>query len=165
MRKINSEIIKSINRKLKSVALTMFTFDDYKIKIFWLRLIRENEAYNVKEHSHSFFEIHYVTRGSFKIVVNDVEYEVKEDEYILVPPSIKHRIVSVSNDFHKLVWGFEVEKGEVPTSGFVPQNVATYVQKQCIDLLFSEEFKGFSDVFNTFFKYLAAGAAFFDTSA
>ncbi len=146
MRKINSEIIKSINRKLKSVALTMFTFDDYKIKIFWLRLIRENEAYNVKEHSHSFFEIHYVTRGSFKIVVNDVEYEVKEDEYILVPPSIKHRIVSVSNDFHKLVWGFEVEKGEVPTSGFVPQNVATYVQKQCIDLLFSEEFKGFSDV-------------------
>lgn len=146
MREINSEVIKNINRKLKSASFTIFSFDDYKIKIFWLRLIREDEMFNAKEHSHSFFEIHYVTRGSFKIVINEVEYEAKEDEFILVPPSVKHRIVSVSEDFHKFVWGFEVEKGEVPTEGYKHKNIATYMQKHCIDVLFSDEFKHFGDV-------------------
>ncbi len=146
MREIHTELIKNVNRKLKSISLTMFNFDDYKIKIFWLRLIRENETYNEKEHSHSFFEIHYVTRGSFKIVVNDVECEANSDEYVLVPPSTKHRIVSVSDDFHKLVWGFEVEKGEVPLRGYSYKNTATYTQKQCIDMLFSDEFKRYGDV-------------------
>lgn len=146
MREINSETIKNVNRKLKSVSLNMFNFDDYKIKIFWLRIIRENEAYNVKEHSHSFFEIHYVTRGSFKIVVDEDECEAGEDEYVLIPPYVKHRIVGVSEDFHKLVWGFELEKGEVPTRSYGYKNVATPTQKQCIDTLFSKEYDSFGDV-------------------
>ncbi len=146
MRIINSENIKRINRKLKSASLTMFNFDDYKIKIFWLRLIRENESFNSKEHSHSFFEIHYVTKGAFKIIINGEVCEVNEDEYVLIPPSVKHTIESVSKDFNKLVWGFEMEKGEIPTLGLIYKNKATCTQKQCIDLLFSKEFQDFGEV-------------------
>jgi AraC-like DNA-binding protein len=111
-----------------------------------LRLIRLTDGYNDKEHSHSFFELHYVTKGYFRVEINNKTYEVKEDEYILISPSVKHKIIMQSEDFHKLVWGFEIEKGEVISDPYCVKKKGTPIQKTCIEQLFDDEFDEYGDV-------------------
>ena len=146
MQVIDYDKVKIANRKLQTASLTILAFDEYKIKNFWLRLIRLTDGYNDKEHSHSFFELHYVTKGCFFVEINGKVHDIREDEYILISPSVKHRIISQSEDFHKLVWGFEIEKGEVVSDPYCTQKKGTPIQKTCIEQLFDNEFEDYGDV-------------------
>ena len=146
MQTIDYDRVKLANRKLQTASLTMLTFDEYKIKNFWLRLIRLTDGYNDKEHSHSFFELHYVTKGYFTLIINGKTYKVVEDEYILISPSVRHKIIMQSEDFHKLVWGFEIEKGEVTSDPYCIKKKGTPIQKTCIEQLFDNEFEEYGDV-------------------
>ena len=146
MQTIDYDKVKSANRKLQTAMLTILSFDEYKIKNFWLRLIRLTDGYNDKEHSHSFFELHYVTKGYFFVEINGKTHNVTEDEYILISPSVKHRIIMQSEGFHKLVWGFEIEKGEVTSDPCCVKKKGTPIQKTCIEHLFNDEFDEYGDV-------------------
>ena len=68
------------------------------------------EEWNVKEHAHSFFELHYCLCGNSVVIVDGKEYNIKPNTYLIIPPKINHQIVFESQDFCKFIWGFSLNE-------------------------------------------------------
>lgn len=50
-----------------------------------------NSGYNFKGETHNYFELTYVDRGCMKTIVDDMEYELRENELIIYGPGQFHR--------------------------------------------------------------------------
>ena len=87
--------------------------DASDIKTYWCRVAFPRfETYNDKEQSHSFFELHMCISGNCELLLDKKPILLSEKSLILIPPGKKHTILSVSEDFEKLVWGFLPQNGE-----------------------------------------------------
>lgn len=60
------------------------------------------------QHSHTFFEIHYVTKGKFACKVADEKYEVSEGQMILIESGVYHSIKDIAPAVSKMCIGFEI---------------------------------------------------------
>ncbi len=91
-----------------------FSVENIYIKTYWCRIaVREIKTFMSKTHAHSFFEIHLCIKGRATFVVGNEKVSVKEGEFIFIPQKTPHRIEKISDDFIKLVWGFDVtEEGK-----------------------------------------------------
>lgn len=103
---------------LESKALSKIDLNKQADKIdfynFWCRTVNTKyEKWNVKEHLHSFFELHICLKGFTKIVIEGRELCLKEKEYIILPPKTHHKIIFESQDFCKFIWGFSIKENEV----------------------------------------------------
>lgn len=96
------------SKELSRLNLTM-NLDKCTLRTYWCRVaIREVETYMNRLHAHSFFEIHLCLEGSAKFIVEGEKIILKKGGFVFIPRRKMHWISEVSNDFIKLVWGFDV---------------------------------------------------------
>jgi cupin superfamily acireductone dioxygenase involved in methionine salvage len=62
-----------------------------------------------KRHAHSFFEIHLCIKGSAEFIFNNEQVLLQAGEFIFIPKKMSHQITKISEDFVKLVWGFNAK--------------------------------------------------------
>lgn len=97
-----------LSKELSRLNLT-FSIENISLKTYWCRTaIKEIKLFMNKKHSHSFFEIHLCIKGSAEFVLEKERVVLREGEFIFIPKRLSHQIVSISDDFVKLVWGFNV---------------------------------------------------------
>lgn len=97
-----------VSKRLSRMSLN-FEIGGYKFRTYWCRVVmNESNIFNDKEHSHSFFELHLCFKGESKFLIGGNEFILKKGTYILCDCRQKHTIVSMSPDFEKFVWGFNV---------------------------------------------------------
>jgi len=89
--------------------------------LYWLKAVSydaELHSYslNTQPHFHSFFEIHIVRKGFLRYMVDSSEVTVRDGEYIMFPPKMRHQLVGHSTEFDKYVvaFSFSVEDTDFP---------------------------------------------------
>ena len=116
-----------VSKRLNKINLN-FEYDGYKFKTYWCRVVmNESDTFNSKEHSHSFYELHLCLNGECEIFIGEQEYILKKGQYIICHSHQKHTIVSMSKDFEKLVWGFNVSS---ETGGNRIRQFSTNIRKK-----------------------------------
>lgn len=60
------------------------------------------------QHSHTFFEIHYVTQGEFSCKAGEQKFHVSEGQLLLIEPGVYHSIKEISSAASKMCVGFEI---------------------------------------------------------
>ncbi len=113
MSEFDFRIMKSASAALKKYS-TAFESYGYRFFSFWCRVADEN-TFNLKRHHHSFFEIHCCLRGETEMALDDKTIVLQEKEVLLIPPNVAHRIVRVSPDYARFIWGVEIR--ELKTKG------------------------------------------------
>lgn len=95
-----------LSKELSRLDLS-FSVENISLKTYWCRIaIRESKSFMNKRHAHSFFEIHLCVKGSAEFVFEGTTVALNAGEFIFIPKRIPHQIIKVSDDFVKLVWGF-----------------------------------------------------------
>lgn len=97
---------KAVNSAFKKYA-TAFSINSCKFYSFWCR-VAEDDKFNLKQHQHSFFELHCCLSGETEIEIEGQNYLLRSGWYLLIPHGVQHRIVRVSEDYSRFVWGVEV---------------------------------------------------------
>ena len=54
-------------------------------------------------HTHSFWELFYLTKGSCSILIRDALYEINEGTIFLIPRDISHKVIYSSTDNERIV--------------------------------------------------------------
>lgn len=81
-----------------------------KFKTYWCRVAYDKaDKWNMKEHGHSFFELHLCLDGNCEFEIDGKHVLLDKGKYLLLPPFKKHTIIKASRDFSKFVWGFSIE--------------------------------------------------------
>ena len=94
---------------------TIYESDRCNIDLIYFKLCgyygatnREKRQLNVV-HSHSVYEFHLVLEGEMETMLEDGRtLSVAKNQFILIPPSLKHSITSESEDFKKILISFEL---------------------------------------------------------
>ncbi|MBO5481312.1 MAG: helix-turn-helix transcriptional regulator [Clostridia bacterium] len=98
-----------LSKELSRLNLS-FSVDNIALKTYWCRAaIKEIKTFMNKQHAHSFFEIHLCIKGSAEFILNNEKLVLHEGEFIFIPKKMSHQIVKISEDFVKLVWGFNAK--------------------------------------------------------
>lgn len=98
-----------LSKELSRLDLS-FSMENISFKTYWFRTsIKEVKTFMNKRHAHSFFEIHLCIKGNAEFIFNNEKVLLREGEFIFIPKKISHQIVKISDDFVKLVWGFNAK--------------------------------------------------------
>ena len=99
-------------------------------------------AYSQPIHQHN-YELYMVLRGYCTIeIANGEIYDVKQGNFIVIPPNIKHHIIYESEDFSKLTLRFNMHaKDKVDPNFYV---TATNILKI---IIFSRTMKIWKNIF------------------
>lgn len=123
----------------------------FEIETFWLRFaFGKNTTWNFREHHHSFYELHIVTSGKATYLINSKTITLTKNTFLFIPPNISHQVVSVSDDYTKFAFSFEIHnndelckllKSEIGTHFFdtTPQIVLTLAEN-ILDNILHENF-------------------------
>ena len=109
---MQSSIIEAINKLNISSGAEGAFGDERDIRILWLSAFcfDNKDTLNFRPHNHTFFELHFTCCGSMRYRFDDVETEIGEGNFVLIPPHSIHCIVDHSSDFQKISISFEVKK-------------------------------------------------------
>ena len=55
----------------------------------------------LKNHSHNEFEVHIIVSGMQCYETAEAKYDVKEGEFIIIPPGVKHRVADATDNMQK----------------------------------------------------------------
>lgn len=84
--------------------------DEISLYTYWCRVVcTALEHWNIREHAHSFWELHLCLDGSCRMQVNGNEHTLTPNTFLLLEPKTKHTILFESEDYSKFVWGFGIE--------------------------------------------------------
>lgn len=87
------------------------------MKHYWCRVAyNQYDRPNLKEHCHSFFELHLCLTGECELDVQGNRMLLKANDFVLLAPQIRHTILRQSETFSKFVWGFSVRNDAVAGS-------------------------------------------------
>ena len=67
------------------------------------KLYRTPENSMSSSHTHSFWELFYLTKGSCSILIRDVLYEINEGTIFLIPHDISHKAIYSNTDNERIV--------------------------------------------------------------
>lgn len=85
----------------------------FDIETFWLRFsFGKNTAWNLREHHHSFYELHIALSGKATYHINSKEIILTDGTFLLIPPNVNHQIVDISDDFVKFAFSFELHNND-----------------------------------------------------
>lgn len=107
--------MKELNRIAASKRLSRFRLkiddDLMKANIIWCRTAYGNvEDIRTNANRHSFYELHYVLDGEMRTVVDDSRaINIKDSQFIIIPPNRFHYTENVQVDTEKFVCGFTIE--------------------------------------------------------
>lgn len=61
-------------------------------------------------HSHSVYEFHYILNGEVEITLEDgKKIKAFKNQFIIIPPSLKHAITNESGEFKKILMSFDLD--------------------------------------------------------
>lgn len=106
----NNEL--KISRKLSNLD---FNANVEKMVLYthWCRVAFSRfEKWNYNEHAHLFWELHLCLCGSAKVLIDEIEYTLTENTYIVLSPKCKHKFIFVSEDYSEFVWGFGINNND-----------------------------------------------------
>ena len=127
------EYNKNICKRLSKIDMSYNIFG-YNIKSYWNRIvIDENEIFNNKKHKHSFYELHLCLRGESLFIIRGVEYLLTERKYIVCNKGEEHQIKTMSDDFVKLVWGFDFTSENEKTKKEISDSLSKQFYFDCDD--------------------------------
>ena len=91
---------------------------------YWCRIaFSRYDNWNMKRHSHSFFELQLCLKGECEFDVSGKKYVITPGTYILLPPDKKHTIIKASDDFEKFIWGFRL----------TDENLTSRLSEKCLE--------------------------------
>lgn len=104
-----------------------------KIQNSYLKEITFKSDYKkttLKPHCHTEYEIHMVFCGKQSYEVGDITYEVHENEFILIPPKLMHRMAFASENLHKYSITFNSTDilSDLCYRGTIPQTVINSIE-------------------------------------
>ena len=67
------------------------------------KLYRAPENSMSSSHTHSFWELFYLTKGSCSILIRDALYEINEGTIFLIPCDISHKTIYSNTDNERIV--------------------------------------------------------------
>lgn len=107
--------------------------EDYGIKNCYLREINlknDDAKIQLKEHYHKEYEIHIAICGTQHYKVDNEKYEIKENEFIIIPPSVSHRIVSTTENMTRYSIFFSTDKSVLNSiyCGSISESIADDLQ-------------------------------------
>ena len=73
--------------------------------------------WNIKEHSHSFYEVHVVLDGKCSVKYGDESAVLMPNSYIFIPPETMHRFEDCSDDFFRFSMALDIVKNEKSMMG------------------------------------------------
>ena len=86
--------------------------DLINLSIIWVRVADNSfskRKWNMKEHYHAFFELHYVLEGNAGFQVDNESFVLDKGNYLLIPPKHPHEFQSLSYDYREFVVGFYLD--------------------------------------------------------
>lgn len=66
------------------------------------------DTLNCRYHNHAFHELHILTKGSLVYSFCDKELTLGENEFTVIPPKTRHKVLVHSNDIRKFTLAFEI---------------------------------------------------------
>ena len=79
------------------------------IQVLWFNLARSHGAtILVNNHSHPFYEVHFVLSGEISYECSDKMITIRAGEALLVPPQVAHRAHPQDTSFEMLYLGFQL---------------------------------------------------------
>lgn len=76
--------------KLQMITYKDLVVNDKRIRILGINFMDYIPDWYVKQHSHSFFEFHYIIDHDVYTSINGVEYKIMKDYFYLMPPGTFH---------------------------------------------------------------------------
>lgn len=62
-------------------------------------------------HMHSFYELHYITGGQGRLILDDAEYELSKGNLFLIAPKVHHaQLTDINNCMEEYCFSFEVQQ-------------------------------------------------------
>ena len=96
---------------LNKINLPIKETDDGPSVLWIMAACAENrDSLTFRDHSHTFFELHLVLRGSVTYGLRDGERRVCEGEFFLISPKKMHKVISCEGDFTKITIAFEISE-------------------------------------------------------
>jgi AraC-like DNA-binding protein len=104
-------IVEAISRLNVSLSDTL-AGESESLRILWLSAFctANKDSLNFRPHNHTFFEVHFSTRGHIVYRFDDAKVSVAEGSYLLIPPHSIHSIDDHSDDFRKVTISFEASE-------------------------------------------------------
>lgn len=125
----------------------MYNFENdlFSLEVFYctfLDMYSPEHAYSQPMHNHHNYELYMILKGSCTIeVANGKTYDVKQGNFIAIPPTAKHRITYESPDFSKLSLRFNMyAKNKVESNFYV---TAINMLKQSYMFKYNENMKDY----------------------
>lgn len=85
----------------------------FEVETFWLRFaFGKNTTWNFSVHHHSFYELHIVASGEATYRFGSKNIILKEGTFLFIPPDVTHQVVSVSDDYTKFAFSFELHNND-----------------------------------------------------
>jgi AraC-like DNA-binding protein len=75
---------------LEGILYNDIKFNGVYVKPLGMHSMDNGSEWMVKNHRHSFFEVHYVTEGKTWTTLNGKEYEIEAGEFYVMPPGTFH---------------------------------------------------------------------------
>ena len=104
MNLLNVDVINRIS--ISNVQQRCFAF-----RPLWLIATNGNntDTLNCRNHNHAFYELHVITRGSLSYGFGDCKLTLNENEFTIIPPNLRHKVVEHTNDIEKFTVAFEFD--------------------------------------------------------
>ena len=107
---VDSNFSQSVLKELAGLRLKISNYA-FSSEIIWYRIaLNKFETWNKAEHRHSFYEMHLCLTGyaAFEVGKNNV-IEINAGDFAIFSPKTNHKLIKVSDDFTKVVLGFNIE--------------------------------------------------------
>ena len=96
MKNVIADSINKINIPIAKSA-------DADISVLWIMAScgENSDSLTFKDHTHTFFELHFVSHGSIVYGVGVDKIKIEKGQFAVIPPGLFHRVDSFSSDFLK----------------------------------------------------------------
>lgn len=86
-------------------------FDSFNV--LWVAAFNKGnrDQLDFRAHTHTFFEVHFITKGSLCYHFDSGDAEVDTGSFLIIPPNCSHSMTQQSPDFRKLTISFESFEG------------------------------------------------------
>lgn len=85
------------SRKLSELDLS-FQIDNLLVEVLWFRVMIQTKDWNIKRHTHSTFEFHFIASGACRVHLDDDRFQVETGEFYLTAPGVYHEQSGTGRD-------------------------------------------------------------------
>lgn len=99
-------------RNIEKIFYNNIVFNGMCLRPLGIYYMNNGPVWSVSKHRHSFFEAHYILTGTTWTTLNGIEYEIKENNFYIMPPGVFHshkQQNGISHTGYAIRWEFADE--------------------------------------------------------